>query len=69
MSVSRKFLLKSAMGIVLFKGEIKQDAYMKFLTDSVSYEQCPAKLISMIPNSFMVTDLENEKDLLEYKRS
>ena len=57
MTISRKLLLKSRVGIVLFIGETKRDAFNNFKNSNLNYESCPAKLISLINTSFVITDL------------
>lgn len=66
MSISKKFLLKSKIGVLIFKGEIKKDAYINFLNDDISIESCPAKLVKKIKESYVVTDIktiEGEKTI------
>lgn len=56
-SISKNFLLKSKIGILLFIGEAKRQAYIKFLDKKLDYKKCPAKLITMIPESYVLTNL------------
>ena len=58
MSISRKFLLKTKIGILLFKGEIKKQAYINFLDETLDYKKCPAKLISKLPESYVLTNID-----------
>jgi 6-phosphogluconolactonase len=57
-TISKKLLLKSKVGLVLFIGEIKRDAYNNFRNKSLSYESCPAKLVESIGESYIITDLD-----------
>jgi len=57
MSVSKKFLLKSSIGILLFNGETKKKAYIKFLDTHVKVNECPAKLINNIPEAYVITNI------------
>ena len=58
MSISKKFLLKSKTGVLLFINQIKQQAYKRFLDQNLDFTSCPAKLVSMLPNSFVVTNIK-----------
>jgi 6-phosphogluconolactonase len=61
MSASKNMILRSNIGIVIFNGEIKKDAYQYFINKEIDYINCPAKLISEIPESYVVTNLEIEE--------
>lgn len=56
MTSSRKLLQRAKVALLLFVGDGKKDAYNKFNDESVSVEECPAKLINTIANSFVFTD-------------
>ena len=58
MSISKKFLLKSDTGVLLFIDEVKQEAYRRFLDQNIDFTSCPAKLVSMLPKSFVVTNIK-----------
>lgn len=62
MSASKNMILRSKIGIILFYGEIKKDAYLNFLNKNMDYISCPAKLISEIPESYVITNL-NEGEI------
>lgn len=62
MSISKNFLLKSKVGIVLFIGEAKRQAYINFLDENLDYKKCPAKLISMLPESYVLTNIRLEEE-------
>jgi len=57
MSISRKMILKSKVAIILFIGESKRKAYQTFLSEGDFYS-CPARLVKMIKNSYVLTDLK-----------
>ena len=61
MSASKKMILRSKIGIVLFYGEIKKEAYLNFLNKELDYTICPAKLVSEIPESYVITNLKLEE--------
>ena len=58
MSISKKFLLKSDTGVLLFIDETKKEAYKRFLDQKLSFTSCPAKLVSMLPRSFILTNIK-----------
>jgi 6-phosphogluconolactonase len=45
MSSSRKLIEKADIGVLLFIGEGKKDAYKSFMDDKVSWKDCPAKIL------------------------
>jgi 6-phosphogluconolactonase len=57
MTMSRKLLLRSKVALIVFLGEGKKEAYIKFLDDTIDYKPCPAKLVQSIKQSFLLTDL------------
>ena len=61
MSVSKNFLLKSSIGILFFNGETKKNAYKNFLDAHVKVDECPAKLMSNIPEAYIVTNIKIDK--------
>jgi len=58
MSASRKLLEKSGTALLLFFGDSKKAAFGKFYEESVSVDDCPAKLVKNINNSYVLTDIE-----------
>lgn len=58
MTSSRKLLERSKVALLLFLGEEKKGAYDKFTDEKLEVEQCPAKLINTIANSFVFTDFK-----------
>ena len=61
MSVSKNFLLKSSIGILLFNGETKKKAYKNFLDIHVKVDECPAKLISNFSEAYVITNIKIDK--------
>ena len=57
MSSSRKLLLRSKVAIILFMGTPKEEAYRKFLDESLPLEACPAKLAADIPECYIITNI------------
>lgn len=62
MSMSRRLLLSSRAGILLFIGEGKRRALERFLDSSVSWEDCPAKLVARLPEYHVLTDMRPQSD-------
>lgn len=58
MTLSRKLLLKSKVTILLFFDKTKKEAYRKFSGGQVHYQACPAKLVLMIDDSYVITNLD-----------
>ncbi|MBI2138298.1 6-phosphogluconolactonase [Candidatus Woesearchaeota archaeon] len=58
MTASRKLLSGAKSAILLFFGEGKREAFKKFNDKNVSVEECPAKLVEVVPRAFVVTDLK-----------
>ncbi len=59
MTSTKSQLQKSQVALLLFVGEEKKEAYKKFKDSSVGVEECPAKLINSIANSFVFCDFED----------
>ena len=59
MSISKKLLKKTGTAIILFKGDAKKDAYMKFLDKKTPVEGLPAKLVKDIDDLYVVTDQDD----------
>lgn len=59
-SISKKFLLKSKIAVLIFKGDIKKEAYLKFLNDEIDIESCPAKIVKEIKESYVLTDIQTK---------
>ena len=64
MSISKKFLLKSKIGILIFVGDMKREAYSNFLDNKIDITMCPAKLITQLPKSFVLTDIELKEEIV-----
>lgn len=58
MSTTANMLMKSKIGLILFVGDAKKDAYRKFLDDNMDFRNCPAKLISKLKESYVITNIE-----------
>ena len=58
MSASKNMILRSKIGIVLFYGGIKKEAYLNLLNKELDYTNCPAKLISELSESYIITNIE-----------
>jgi len=56
MTASVELLQTASVAIVLFKGEGKKDALAKFKDDTVSVDECPAKLVKGIKEYYVITD-------------
>lgn len=56
-SVSKKLLLKSRTAILLFFDESKKQAFKNFQDKNLSIQDCPAKLVNSIKNSYVFTEL------------
>ncbi|MEA2037355.1 MAG: 6-phosphogluconolactonase [Nanoarchaeota archaeon] len=61
MSASLKLLTNAKIAILLFFGEGKKDAYRKFLDKDIDVSLCPAKLISNINESYVLTNIDSER--------
>jgi 6-phosphogluconolactonase len=57
-TASKKLLLKSKIAILLFIGQNKKQAYNKFLNKNTTLEECPAKLINHINESYLLTNIK-----------
>jgi 6-phosphogluconolactonase len=58
MSASKNLIEKSSIGVVLFVGEGKRNAYDSFLNPEKSIAECPAKILNNIKLGYILTDLE-----------
>jgi len=57
MSMTKKMLMRSKIGILLFCGDIKKEAYRKFLDNNIDFDKCPAKLVSKLPEAYVLTNI------------
>lgn len=55
MSISKNLLLRSKIGILLFSGKEKYNAFRKYLQSDLTYYNCPAKLIGQLPQSYVIS--------------
>lgn len=53
MTASASLIKKASCGIIVFFGEEKQEAFDDFTNGSLSYVNCPAKLIPLCSSSFV----------------
>ena len=58
MSATPELIAASQVGVILFFGGGKGHALKKFLDPELTTSQCPAKLISTLPQHYILTDLE-----------
>jgi len=57
MSASRNIITRSNLVILLFLGQGKRNALENFRNDSLKAEECPAKIVSEIRDSYVFTDI------------
>lgn len=57
MSASLNLLKKAVLGIVLFFGDAKKDAYRKFTENDIGIEACPAKVVHHAGKGYVLTDI------------
>jgi 6-phosphogluconolactonase len=57
MSSSRRLLARTDTAFVLFIGEAKREALEKFNDDKYTMGDCPAKVVKLCKNSYILTDL------------
>tara|TARA_Y100000034_G_C6826319_1_gene372580 strand:+ start:418 stop:1080 length:663 start_codon:yes stop_codon:yes gene_type:complete len=58
MSSSKNLISRSKISILLFLGESKRDALDNFNNNKTNVKDCPAKLIKLIRQSYLITDLK-----------
>ena len=56
MTSSRNLLASSLMAVLLFFGKGKKDALNMFRDSKLAIEKCPAKIVSLIEKSYVLTD-------------
>ena len=64
MSISKKFLLKSKIGVLILVGDMKRKTYSNFLDKEIDITKCPAKLITQLPKSIVLTDIELKEEIV-----
>lgn len=64
MSISKKFLLKSKIGVIIFVGDMKREAYSNFLDKEIDIFMCPAKLVAQLPRSYVLTNIELKEEIV-----
>ena len=58
MTATPELIAASRVGLLLFYGESKMFALKNFLNPQLDVSQCPAKLITTLPQHFILTDLD-----------
>ena len=58
MTASKNLIGNSSIGVVLFIGEGKRNAYNDFLNPEKNINECPAKILNNIKQGYILTDLE-----------
>lgn len=56
MSCSKSLLLTSKAGVIVFLGKEKQKAYQMYTNEATKMIECPAKLMSQLPQTITITD-------------
>lgn len=56
-SASYSLLVKSGLGIMLFFGPKKKEAYLRFIDQKAKLKDCPSKIINRIKESYVLTDI------------
>lgn len=59
MTSSKNLIERSKSALLIFFGESKRNAYLNFKNKNLSVEGCPAKLINMIPERYVITDISD----------
>jgi 6-phosphogluconolactonase len=58
MSASIRLLRRSRVGLLVFFGRKKREALKTFLDDTVPLADCPARLVGLLPEHYILTDQE-----------
>jgi len=58
-SVSKNFIKKSPIGMLLFAGLEKKIAFERFVQRNHSFEQCPAVILQEVRESYVITTTEH----------
>lgn len=56
MTASPRLLLRSQIGVILFFGREKRAALQDFFDDLLTARDCPAKIIGLLPQHYILTD-------------
>lgn len=56
-TASIKLIRSSQVALLLFFGAEKQNAFDMYVDEQVPLHRCPAKIVTMIPNHFVLTDV------------
>ena len=57
MTATATLIRRSQVAFGLFIGEAKREALTRFRDPALSFQECPAKLLNDIPQSYVITDL------------
>ena len=57
-SATKKVLQRAHVGLVLFFGAAKKEAYSNFINEVLSIRDCPAKIIRQLPEHYVLVDQE-----------
>jgi hypothetical protein len=57
MSASKQLIRSSQLALLLFFGEEKRHAFDLYADEQVEVERCPAKIVGIIPQHYVLTDL------------
>jgi len=60
-SASKHLICSSRAALLLFFGAGKRKALDSYLDEQVGLQQCPAKIVGLIPRHYVLTDLEIER--------
>lgn len=60
-SISKSFLKRSKIGILLFNGIEKKSAFEQFQNDTLTFEACPAKIVNELPRSYILININQLK--------
>ena len=55
MSASKNLLSQSTVGVLLFFGPAKKDAFLNYLNDDLTLEACPAKIIDLMQEGYVLS--------------
>jgi len=61
-TISKKMIIKSKTGFLFIVGDHKKNAYKKFFDNEINYIDCPSKLISKIPENYVIVSKELSED-------
>jgi 6-phosphogluconolactonase len=62
MTASRSMIENAEVGIAVFLGEAKREAFEKFMETGIDVVDCPAKLVNCIRKGYALTNIEAKKN-------